>query len=99
LIPETTEAYWKERSVIRREDVVDTDAFTAHEVSKSTHLHDAFVGFARQRHDYTVYFILIGSSETGTVSDRLVLNTCIPNSNVAVHTRVRELQFCSVHLL
>jgi len=99
LIPETRGSILEGTICYRREDVVDTDAFTAHEVSKSTHLHDAFVGFARQRHDYTVYFILIGSSETGTVSDRLVLNTCIPNSNVAVHTRVRELQFCSVHLL
>ena len=37
--------------------------------NKSTQLHDAFIGHARQRHD------LIGCSETRTVS---ALNTCFP---------------------
>lgn len=57
------------------------------------HRHDAFNGYTRQRHD------CIGCSKTRTVSDRQVLNTCIPTwlftmelANWCSRTRV-ELRF------
>ena len=58
--------------------------------NKSTQLHDAFIGHARQRRD------LIGCSETTrrTFGARRVVNTCM-HSSAAVHTGVHELQFAN----
>jgi len=56
-----------------------------------TQLHEAFIGQARQHHDY---FALIGCSKTRTVSARLVLNTCIPmRLFILEFANLRSVQF------
>ena len=48
-------------------------------------LHDALIGYAHQRHQYTSH-----CSETGAISARLVLDTVC--SNAAIRTGDRELE-------
>ena len=71
--------------------------FTAHELNwtelignKATQLHDAFIGYARQRHDHTSFWLAAATLER--LSARLVLNT-------VVHTGIRDLEFSSVQFL
>jgi len=58
-------------------------------------LHDTFIHWSHARHDSRLWFVLLGCSETRTVSARSVLNTCIP-INANDDTRVRDLESTSV---
>jgi len=51
-------------------------------------IYDAFNGHARQRHD-CIYFVLIGYSETRSVSARSVLDAGIPTRPFTLEFTVR----------
>jgi len=74
--------------------------FTAHALNWNWFdraIHGAFIGRARQRHvSGVIRFDWL--SKIGTVSARLVFNTCIP-MRPAVNAAVRELEFNSLHMV